>query len=486
MRPTPIPIIALLLLATAGCTMVPAYHRPEPGLAPAWPKVPGYAPEPDRASHGPAADIGWRDFFRDARLQELIGLALTNNPNLQAATFNVEQTRDLYRVQRNNLIPSVMAGASEESQRIPNIFGGGQAISYNQYTVDLGVTSYELDLFGQVRSLNQQALETYFASREARRSAQIALVAQVAEAYFTVQQATRQLNVARGGLNAAHQALFLTRRSFESGVLTQVDVNSAVNQEQTARNQVAAYTQQLALAQDNLVLLVGQPLPGNIPAQSSFDPQSCLADIPSGLPSDLLVRRPDVLEAEHQLKAANANIGAARAAFFPSITLTGSGGTSSTALGSLFAPGSQTWTFAPQVNWPIFSADTIWNQLKASRAVEQMDVANYKSAVQSAFREVADALAVRATVRTQLEANQAQLRASEQTYQLTSAGLHSGINSALDVLAARQTLDAARQNLIQSQYARLTSLINLYQVLGGGWREQTPQSPAVTPQQPPR
>ena len=202
----------------------------------------------------------------------------------------------------------------------------------------------------------------------------------------------------------------------------------------------------------------------------------CLADIPPGLPSDLLERRPDVLEAEHQLKAANANIGAARAAFFPTITLTGSAGTASTTLEGLFAPGSQTWDFSPQVVWPIFAAETQWAELKASRAAEEIDAANYQSAVQTAFREVADALAVRATVQTQLEANQSLARDEQQTYDLTRAGFDSGINDTLDVCTAEENLDTAQQNLIQSRYSRLVSLINLYQALGGGWRENSPQA----------
>jgi multidrug efflux system outer membrane protein len=472
-------LIALLVLAVAGCTMTPRYHQPPPNISTNWPEVPGFGQTATNAPPVATADIGWREFFRDARLQQLIGLALTNNPNLRATTLNVEQTRELYRVQRDALIPTVDINAQGQRQRTPNVFGaGGKAFTYSEYSVDLGVTSYELDLFGRVRSLKQQALETYFASEEAQRSAQIALVAQVAAAYLTEREATEQLDVARQALKAAQQTYDLTKHSLDAGILSQIDLNTAAAQFHTDVGTVANFEQQLAEARDNLVLLIGEPLPADLPQPYPFDPQMCLADIPPGLPSDLLERRPDVLETEHQLKAANANIGAARAAFFPTITLTGSAGTASTTLENLFAPGSQTWAFSPQVVWPIFAAGTAWAELKADRAAEEMDAANYQSAVQTAFREVADALAVRTTVQTQLEANEALAKDEQQTYDLTKAGFDTGINDTLDVCTAEENLDTAQQNFIQTKYSRLVSLINLYQALGGGWRENSPQAQA--------
>lgn len=467
--------IALALAVLSGCTLMPKYHRPAPAIAPNWPAVSGEPQVPTNAAAVPAADIGWRDFFRDPRLQQLIELALTNNPDLRVATLNVEQTRALYRVQSSALIPTVSINANGTRQRTPNVFTGtGQAFTYGEYSVGLGVASYELDLFGRVRSLKRQALETYFATEEAQRSAQIALVAQVGAAYLTEREAAEQLAVARQSLKAAQQAYDLTRRSFQAGVLSQLDLNAAETQWQTARAAAAGYEQQLAQAKDNLVLLVGRPLPDDLAPARMFDPQICLADIPAGLPSDLLQRRPDVLEAEHQLKAANANIGAARAAFFPTVTLTGSGGTASTSLEGLFAPGSQTWAISPQIVWPIFDAGTAWHELKAIQAAERIEVANYQKAVQTAFREVADALAVQTTVKTQLAANQTLVQAQQQNYALTQARFQHGVDSQLTVLAAQQNLDSARQNLIQSRYARLISLINLYQSLGGGWRENSP------------
>ncbi len=461
---------------------MPAYHRPAAPISASWPKVPGprcptnAVPSACRYELRRAADIGWRDFFRDARLQQLIELALTNNLDLRVAMLNVDQTRALYRVQRNALVPTVNLNANGTRQRIPFGFGGqGNGFTYSQYNVNLGVAAYELDLFGRVRSLKKQALETYFATEEAQKSAQIALVAQVASAYLTEREAAEQLAVARQTLKATSSSYDMTKRSYDAGVLSELDLDTAETAFQTARAAAAGYEQQLAQAEDNLILLVGRPLPDDLPAAQPFNPQICLSDIPAGLPSDLIARRPDILEAEHQLKAANANIGAARAAFLPTITLTGQGGTESTTLEGLFAPGSQAWNFSPQIVWPIFAAGTAWNELQAIKAADRIAAANYQHAIQTAFREVADALAVRATVQTQLSANRALVKSQRQTYELTEARFRGGVDSSLNVLTAEQAFYNARQNLIQTEYSRLFSLINLYQALGGGWNEHTLQ-----------
>jgi multidrug efflux system outer membrane protein len=486
---------SLLSLATAcslvlaGCTLTPKYQRPAAAISPDWPATAGVKNQTSipaglrsEATARPAADIGWREFFRDPRLQQLIELALTNNPDLRVAMLNVEQTRARYHIQRNALIPTVDLNASGTRQRVAYGFAGnGGATTYNQFNVNLGVAQYELDLFGRVRSLKRQALETYFATGEARKSAQIALVAEVSAAYLTERELSEQLAVARQSLDTARQTYELTKRSYDAGVVSELDLNNADTRLQTARDTVAGYEQQLAEETNYLVLLVGRPLPDDLPAPQPFNPRVYLSDIPAGLPSDLLQRRPDILAAEHQLKAANADIGAARAAFFPTITLTGSGGTSSTTLEGLFASGSQVWSFSPQIVWPIFTATTTWNELQAIKAQKLIEAANYQKAIQTAFREVADSLAVRATVQTQLAANAALVKADARNFQLTEARFRHGVDSSLNVLAARQTLDGARQNLIQSQYARLFNLINLYQALGGGWREHSapPASPSV-------
>jgi len=469
-------ILALLLLALAGCTLMPKYHRPSAPISSSWPKVPGHPVSPTVATAVPAADIGWREFFRDARLQQLIELALTNNLDLRVAMLNVDQMRALYHVQRDALIPTVDVNANGKRQRTPFGFGGnGSSTTYNDFNVNLGVAAYELDLFGRVRSLKKQALETYFATEEAQKSARITLVAEVGAAYLTELELAEQLAVARETLEATLSSYDLIKRSYDAGVRSELDLNVAETQWQTARAAVAGYEQQLAEARDYLVLLVGCPLPDDLAPPQPFNLQICLSDIPAGLPSDLIQRRPDVLEAEHQLEAANANIGAARAAFFPTITLTGQAGTESTTLEGLFAPGSQAWNFSPQIVWPIFAAGTAWHELQAVKAANLIEAASYQKAIQTAFREVADALAVQATVKTQLSANRALVRVEQQTYQLTEARFQSGVDSSLNVLTTQQALYNARQNLIQTEYSRLFNLINLYQALGGGWQEHTVQ-----------
>ncbi len=475
-------LVILSVLVLAGCTMIPKYQRPTADLSRSWPAVPGYSNAPTVAARVPAADIGWRDFFRDARLRQVVEMALTNNPDLEAAVMNVAQTQALYHVQALALVPTVDLNANGSRQQVLNVFSGqntnsgASSLTYTEYQANLGVASYELDLFGRVRSLKRQALESYFASREAQRSAQIALVAQVATAWLTMEEAQEQYAISREMLNAARQTFNLTQRSFEAGVASQFDLNNASTQLQSATAAEAGYAQTSAEAADNLTYLVGKPLPAELQPPRRLDPNVCLSDVPAGLPSDLIERRPDILEAEHQLKAANANIGAARAVFFPTITLTGSAGFASTSLEQLFVPGSEAWAFSPQLVWPIFASGTAYQALKSVEAAKKAQAANYQSTVENAFREVADALAVRATVQSQLGDDEALVKADQQSYDLTQAGFKTGVNSALDLNVTLQTLDSARLNLIQIQYSRLVSLINLYQALGGGWNENTVQS----------
>lgn len=478
-----LPAVVALALVLAGCTMIPKYKQPVAPISSSWPNVPGYAQNETAPAKIPAADIGWHDFFRDPRLQQVIQLALTNNPNLLSAVYNVQQSRALFHVQEAALAPTVDVNASASRQRVPNVFSGQStngtsAIQYSEFTGNLGVASYELDLFGQVRSLRKQALEKYIASEEARQSAQILLVAQVGTAYLTEEESAEQWAIAREMLQAARQSFDLTKRSFDAGVLSQFDLNTASTELQTATAAEAGYAQQYAEAADNLTLLVGEPLPANLTPPRQFDTEVCVADIPAGLPSDLLERRPDVLEAEHQLRAANANIGAARAAFFPTITLTGNAGYASTKLDDLFVPGSEAWGISPQLVWPVFDMGTAYNELKAVKAEQRIAAANYVSTVQTAFKEVADALAVRTTVQSQLADDKELVDADQQSYDLTKAGFNGGVNSSLDVNVTLQTLDSARLNLIQAEYSRLVSLINLYQALGGGWSEQTVEQSA--------
>jgi multidrug efflux system outer membrane protein len=471
------PIIALFVLALAGCTLAPGYHRPTAAISPVWPPVPEESESrTNAAATVPAADIGWREFFRDPRLRRLVELALTNNPDLRVAVLNVEQSRAQYRIQRAALFPEIDATGSGTRQRFPSdLSGTGKPLTSSQYSLSLGTTAYELDLFGRVRSLKAEALENYFATVEARRSAQIALVAEVGNAYLLERAVTEQLAVARQTLTAVRASYELTKRSYEAGVVSELDLRTAEGQVQTARSNVAAYEQQLAEAEHNLVLLVGRPLPKDLPPPQPLNSLDYLSDVPAGLPSDLLQRRPDILAAEHQLKAANAGIGAARAAFFPTITLTASAGTASSQLANLFAPGSGTWLFSPQITLPIFTAGRNFANLDAAKIGKLIEVANYEKAIQTAFREVSDSLAARATVEVQLDAGETLVKAEQRRYELAEARFRQGVDSYLNVLSAQQDLYTAQENLIQFQFSRLSNLINLYQALGGGWREYSPQ-----------
>ena len=438
--------------------------------------APGSGESENRTNAVPAADIGWRDFFRDPRLRRLVELALTNNPDLRVAVLNVEQSRAQYRIQRSALLPAINATGTGTRQRLPGDLSGiGEPLTASQYSLNLGTTSYEFDLFGRVRSLKAAALENYFATMEARRSAQIALVAEVGNAYLMKRALTEQLAVARQTLTTVQASYELTQRSYEAGVVSELDLRTAEGQVQTARSNVAAYEQQLAGAEDNLVLLVGCPLPKDLPPPQPLNAGDCLSEMPAGLPSDLLQRRPDILAAEHQLKAANASIGAARAAFFPAITLTASAGTASSQLNNLFAPGSGTWLFSPQITLPIFTAGRNLANLDAAKISKLIEVANYEKTIQTAFREVSDALAARAAVEVQLDAGETLVKAEQRRYELAEARFRQGVDSYLNVLSAQQDLYNAQENLIQFQFSRLSNLINLYQALGGGWREYSPQ-----------
>jgi outer membrane protein, multidrug efflux system len=471
------PVIALFVLALAGCTLTPKYERPAPVISTNWPAPPGASGSPTNAATVPVADIGWRELFRDPRLQRLIELALTNNLDLRVATLNVEQSRAQYRIQGAELYPQIDATASGSRQRLPGVLAGNSGPrTTSLYRLSLGTTSYELDLFGRVRSLKAAALENYFATEEARRSAQIALVAQVAVAGLLEYALTEQLAVARRTLTAVSASYELTRHSYEAGVVSELDLRTAEGQVQTARSNVAASEQQLAEARNNLVLLVGRPLPADLPPIPPLKSLGSLPDLPVGLPSDLLLRRPDILAAEHQLKAANADIGAARAAFFPVLKLTATGGVASGQLEDLFDANSHTWIFSPEITLPIFTAGKNRAELDAAKIGKLIEVANYEKAIQTAFREVADDLAVRATVDVQVDAANALIQAEQRRYELADARFRQGVDNYLVVLSAQQDLYNAQQNLIQYLSARMFNMINLYQALGGGWRENSPPS----------
>jgi multidrug efflux system outer membrane protein len=447
------------LAVLAGCaSLAPPYERPTAPVAATFPDAPAAA----AAAAAAAADLEWQQFFIDARLKRLIELSLQNNRDLRIAVLNIERVRAQYQVQRAQQLPTLVLGATGLAE--PNGAGSGRG-----YTAGLNITGYELDLFGRVRSLTDAALQQYFASEEARKAAQISLVAAVADAYLILLADDEQLDVARKTLATREEGYTLVKAKLDNGAASEYDFTLTQSLVEGARAALALLQRQRAQDLNALVLLVGQPLPNDLPPGLPLQSQGLLAALPAGLPSELLERRPDVRQAEAQLQAANANIGAARAAFFPRITLTGSIGLASEDLGGLFD--NRAWQFAPRITLPIFDAGANQANLEASQANREIAVAQYERSIQTAFREVADALAGRATLGEQLRAQQAQAQAEERRFHLADLRFQAGASSYLDVLDAQRALFVSQQAVVVVQAAQQQNLVALYKSLGGGWKE---------------
>jgi multidrug efflux system outer membrane protein len=484
MNPRLNPILLSATVLLASCTMAPHYERPASPVPATWPAEPPPAAAAPAAPASPAvaADLGWRDFFRDHRLQELIALALGQNRDLRVAALNVEMVAAQYRIQRAALFPSISADGSLTRSKLPGgLLYPGEPNPYSVYSVSAGVSSWELDFFGRIRSLKEQALQTYFAQQQNQRSVQLALVAQVAAEYLTERALAEEVAVARDTLQAQQQSLFLTQRSYAVGSLSALDLSSAQSQVASAQSDLAALVRQHAQSLTELAVLVGQPLPASADSAGYLADDALRADLPAGLPSDLLTRRPDVIAAEDQLKGYNANIGAARAAFFPKVTLTASGGTESLGLSGLFKPGSEAWSFAPQIALPIFSGGANLANLDVAKIQKLTAAAQYEKAIQVAFQEVSDALTARSLLDDQIAAQIALVQADQDSFTLAEARYRHGIDSYLTALDAQRSLYSARQSLIQSRLARLTNLVTLYEDLGGGWNEHTVPAAASSP-----
>ena len=444
-----------------GCSMIPAYERP-PLPVPA--QFPGVAAEPPAARA--AADLEWRSFIAEPRLQRLVELALENNRDLRVAALRVEQSHAQYQRTRSSLFPQLDLRAAYTEQRT----GGGPGGAITSASVTAGVSAYELDFFGRVRSSNEEALQQYFETEEARRSAHVALVAEVATQYFALREAEEQRALARQTLELVNDSYRLNKAQFDVGEIDELDLSTAEGQVKSAEVNVLTYERQATQAEDQLVLLLGTPLPADLPPVAFFGDGNALADIPAGLPADLIERRPDILAAEHTLLAANANIGVARAAFFPSISLTGSVGRTSDALGSLLGSGVRLTSFGPQLSLPLFSAGSNRANLTAAQAGKEIEVANYEHAIQAAFREVADALVAASTYALEIDAQQAAIAAQTRRFTLADARYRQGDDRYLTVLLAQQDLYAAQQARLRAVANRASSQIALYRALGGGWQ----------------
>jgi len=413
----------------------------------------------------PAAAIEWQRYFADARLKRLIDIALVNNRDLRVAVLNIEQARAAYQVKRADELPSVGAGMTAQRQA----GAGGNLVT--SYAVGLQVTSFELDLFGRVRSLSQAALSQYLATDEARKAVQIALIASVANAYVGLLADDETLRITRDTLKAREESYRLTRLKFDNGATSELDFRQAEQLVAGARAELARAQRARMQDENALVLLLGQPLPADLPPALSMAEQQVSSDLPAGLPSDLLTRRPDVRAAENQLLAANANIGAARAAFFPRIALTANFGSASTELSNLFTGGTFGLTGTAILLQPIFDAGRNQANLEISKVNREIAVAQYEKAIQTAFREVSDSLAGRATLGEQLRAQAALTKAAQASFALTDLRYRNGASSYFDVLDAQRTLFTSQLAEVQVQAQQVQNLITLYKVLGGGWTD---------------
>jgi len=446
-----------------GCPGPSQYVRPELPVPSAWPGNPAA-----QAGAPAAAEINWREFFTDEHLQSVIALALENNRDLRMATLNIDKVQALYRIQRAELYPTVAASASGDAYRVPkNVSGNDNPQTIAQYRVGLTTASWELDLFGRIRSLKSRALEQYLLTEQTRSATQISLVGAVAGAYMALAADLENLQLARDTLEAQTASYQLIQKTREFGMASDLDLRQAQSQVESAKVDIARYSGQLALDENALDLLVGTPVPADMRPKDLIKVGD-LKDIAPGLPSDVLLKRPDILAAEHQLKSVNANIGAARAAFFPRIALTAATGIVSSDLTNLFKPAAGTWEFAPQISIPIFDMGARQANLQVSKVDQDIAVAEYEKSIQSAFREVSDALSQRTALAEEHKALQALVDTLQETYLLSEARYKGGIDSYLSVLVAQRSVYAAQQQLVGLRLARLSNLVTLYKVLGGG------------------
>jgi multidrug efflux system outer membrane protein len=460
--------VRLLLAAAAaamiaGCSLTPELVRP---AAPVAPEFPPHAAPAD--ANRAAVDIGWREFFPDTRLQALIASALENNRDLRTAALRIQEARALYNVQSADLLPNVNGAASGTRARTPaGLSLTGRPTVGNIYQVGLSLASFELDFFGRVHSLNDAALNTYLATEEAQRAAQISLVAETAKAYLSELGAGEQLVLARRTLESREEGYKLGKQRFSVGATSALDLRLNETLVLTARVAVLQLQRQQAQAHNALTLLVGKPL-GDLPVGEDLSSQNVVMAIPAGLPSDLLTNRPDIRAAESRLVAANANIGAARAAFFPRISLTAGLGSASNALSGLFDSGSMSWSFAPQVTLPIFDAGRNRGNLDLAMVRRDLAVTDYERTIQTAFREAADALVARGTLDEQVEAQRQVREAEADRLNLVDQRFRAGVASTLDMLDAQRELFTAEQTLVQTRLQRLTNAVDVYRTLGGG------------------
>ena len=465
---TPLSALTAALVLTGCVSMAPHYERPTSPV----PATVGSVVENETSAS--VAATGWRDFFVDERLKSLIELALKNNRDLRVAVLNIEAARAQYGVQRADQVPNLNAGANMTRARAaPDVSDVPGGVITENYAAQLAAASFELDLFGRVRSLSNAALESYFATREARDAVQVSLIAQVAQDYVAQLVAQENMAIASKALATREQTHKLVQLRFKVGVISAIDLRNNEVLIESAKADLATAKRSYEQAGNTLALLVGQALPADLPQGAALGQQLATNYLPVGVQSEVLLARPDIRQSEHSLRSANANIGAARAAFFPRITLTGEFGGASHDLDNLFLGVNRAWSFVPSISLPIFDAGRNSANLDLAHARKNIAVANYEKAVQTAFQEVSDALVARATYRDQLAAVQASNKAQSDRLRLVRMRYNNGIASALDLLDAERSSYSSDQTLLAVRQQQINNAITLYKVLGGGVLENT-------------
>lgn len=457
------PIALLVSLLLTGCSLAPDYQRPAAPI-----------PVNYETKTSPAAvqATDWQQVFTDPALKKLIDTALQNNRDLRVAVLNVEAYQAQYRIQRAAQLPDITATGYQARQRIPGTYSGGASAISNTDSATVGISAYELDMFGRVQSLKDQALEKYLAQEETQRSTQLSLIANVATAYMTLLADHDLLRLAEQTAKSYEQSYQLIQQRYEAGISSSLDVSQSRSNLESVRSSLAQYRRQVALDQNALRLLLGTDIPAGLSSGLPEQDLTLLASLGADMPSSLLTRRPDILAAEHALKAANANIGAARAAFFPSISLTANAGSMSSSLNKLFDGGSGTWLFQPSINLPIFDFGSREAQLDVAKVQEKIEVATYEKAIQTAFKEVSDGLVAQDGYREQLQAQQALVDANKTYYQLAQSRYEKGVDSYLTLLDAQRSLFSAEQGLVSTRLALLSNRVSLFKAIGGGWQQK--------------
>ena len=460
----------LLFLLLQGCSLAPAYLRPAMPVTDTFPAQQTQSVPSASDEEKSAAEIGWRDFFSDPAMQQLITAALANNRDLRQSALAVETYQAQYRIQRAALLPTVNANVSGGKLRTQS---GENMVTVETYSATVGITAYELDFFGRVRNLKDNALEQFLAMEETQKSARLSLVAEVARAYLTLLADREILAITEETLHNEEKSYALVEQRANEGIATQLALAQSRTGLETARANLAIYRRQVGQDMNNLVMLVGGPMPNMDADTPALGTQQPFPGLPAAISSEVLLQRPDILAAEHILMGAHASIGSARAAFFPAISLTANAGVMSAELGDLFDGGFGIWTFSPSISLPIFTAGRLQAQLDVATLRKESSIAGYEKAIQNAFREVADALVAQDTYGDQLTAQQANLEANRDYYTIARNRYEQGLDNYLTMLDAQRSLYSARQQFVSTKLAQLVNQVNLYKALGGGWKDKS-------------